>query len=125
MRTLQLHNSWSQELFVHVTQALQNVVVSGTSLRIKYRLVQHRKSSFFPVTYSDSLPHINIANRTLARQSFLCVWVCVCGPFYPSSLICLVLRIFPVSASSPPSLLPTTATPTTPKINPHFKRLLW
>lgn len=43
MKSLDLHNSWSQALFVCVSQAQENVVVWGTSLHIKNRLVQPSK----------------------------------------------------------------------------------
>lgn len=56
MKSLDLHNSWSQALFVRVSQAQENVVVSGASLHIKNRLVQpskkKKKGLCFPGTYS-------------------------------------------------------------------------
>lgn len=45
MKSLDLHNSWSQALFVHVSQAQENVVVSGISLHIKNRLAQPSKKA--------------------------------------------------------------------------------
>lgn len=67
-------------------------MVSGTSLHIKNRLAQHSKSSCFPVTYSYSFPHINIADCTLARQGFVCV-CCVCA--------CLLVPVFTLLANAP------------------------
>lgn len=97
MKTLLLHNSCSQELFVRITVALQNVAVSGTSMHIKYRLMRRRKTSPLSSHLLRLCRRINIADRTLAPQSFLHVFAsasfsaCCLAPY---SLLGIFLLFF-------------------------------